>query len=308
MMAKATAETHELDRFIDPKVLARIDNLELLSRSVVSGFVNGLHRSPFLGLSLDFAEHRAYMPGDDIRRIDWRLFARTDRFFIKEFEADTNSNFVVILDISSSMSYTGQGLRKLDYGRYLGACLTYFVREQRDRVGLITFDDKVVDYVPPSAKHLEICLHALNRIQPGKGREGSLAEPLLRAADRLRRKGMVALITDLYEPPESVIDAVKPLRGRGHDLMVFHILDPDEVDFPFENTSDFEDLETGSVLPVDPPVLRERYRQTMGKHLEELARVFRENQIDYSRHDTSEPLDFALFDFLSARERLARVR
>jgi uncharacterized protein (DUF58 family) len=307
-MKTKPVEKYELDRFIDPKVLARIDNLELLSRSVVSGFINGLHRSPFLGLSLDFAEHRAYMPGDDIRRIDWRLYARTDRFFIKEFEADTNSNFVVVLDVSSSMSYAGGGLRKLDYARFLGACLTYFVREQRDRVGLITFDERIVDYVPPSAKHLDIVLHALNRIQPGKGREGSLEQPLLRAADRLRRKGMIALISDLYEPPENVINAIKPLRGRGHDLMIFHILDPWEVNFPFEDSSDFEDLETGTLLPVDPPVLGERYRTAMTEHLQELTRVFRENNIDYSRHDTSEPLDFALFDFLSARERMARVR
>ncbi|MEX2584448.1 MAG: DUF58 domain-containing protein, partial [Gemmatimonadota bacterium] len=305
---KGPTQTHELDRFIDPKVLARIDNLELLSRSVVSGFINGLHRSPFLGLSLDFAEHRAYMPGDDIRRIDWRLFARTDRFYIKEFEADTNSNFVVLLDVSSSMSYEGAGLRKLDYGRFLGACLTYFVREQRDRVGLITFDEKVIDYVPPSAKHLDIVLHSLNRIQPGKGREGSLEGPLLRAADRLRRKGMVALISDLYESPERVLEAVKPLRGRGHDLMVFHILDPHEIEFPFVDASEFEDLETGAQLPVDPPVLRDRYRTAMKEHLDELTRLFRENQIDYARHDTSEPLDFALFDFLAARERLSRVR
>src|SRR5690606_2425404 len=273
-----------------------------------SGFINGLHRSPFLGLSLDFAEHRAYMPGDDIRRIDWRLFARTDRFYIKEFEADTNSNFVVLLDISSSMSYQGEGLRKLDYGRYLAACLTYFVREQRDRVGLITFDEKVVDFVPPSAKHLEIVLHSLNRIQIGRGREGSLKEPLLRAADRLRRKGMVALITDLYETPERVIDALKPLRGRGHDLMVFHLLDPNEVEFPYVDASEFEDMETGAQLPVDPPVLRDRYRAAMQNHLEELSRLFRENQIDYSRHNTAEPLDYALFDFLSARERMSRVR
>lgn len=307
-MKAPAAEKHQLDRFLDPKVLGRIDNLELLARSVVGGFINGLHRSPMLGLSLDFAEHRPYMPGDDIRRIDWRLYARTDRFYIKEFEADTNSNFVVLLDISSSMSYAGRGLRKLDYGRFLAACLTYFVREQRDRVGLVTFDEKIVDYVPPSAKHLDICLHALNRIEPGTGREGSLKQPLERAADRLRRKGMVALISDLYESPEQVIEAVKPLRGRGHDLMVFHIMDPNEIEFPFVDASEFEDLETGAQIPVDPPVLADRYREAMRQHLDELSRLFRENQIDYSRHDTSEPLDFALFDFLSARERLSRVR
>jgi uncharacterized protein (DUF58 family) len=307
-MAGRGSPSQALGRFLDPKVLARIDNLELLSRSVVSGFINGLHRSPFTGLSLDFAEHRGYMPGDDIRRIDWKLFARSDRFYIKEFEADTNANFVTLLDISSSMSYEGGGLRKLDYGRILAACLTYFVREQRDRVGLITFDTNVVDYVPPSAKHLDIILHTLNRIEPGKGREGSLIQPLLRAADRLRRKGMITLISDLYDTPQNVIDAIKPLRARGHDVMVFHILDPNEIHFPFDDATQFEDLETGAQLPVNPPVLRERYKKVIKEHLDTLAKLFRDNQIDYARTDTSEPLDLALFNFLSARERMNRVR
>jgi uncharacterized protein (DUF58 family) len=302
------AHSAALGRFLDPTVLARIDNLELLSRSVVSGFINGLHRSPFLGLSVDFAEHRGYMPGDDIRRIDWRLYARTDRYFVKEYDADTNSNFVVLLDISSSMSYQGAGLRKIDYARFLAACLTYFVRHQRDRVGLITFDTAVVDYVPPSARHLEIILHSLNAIEPGEGRTGSLAEPLLRAADRLRRKGMVVLISDFYEPARKVIDAVKPLRARGHDLMMFQILDPHEIDFPFEGYSQFVDLESGNRLPVSPAALRPRYQQTMRAHLDELGRLSRQNRIDYAMHNTAQPLDFALFNFLSARERLNRVR
>jgi uncharacterized protein (DUF58 family) len=257
---------------------------------------------------MDFAEHRGYMPGDDIRRIDWRLFARTDRFYVKEFEADTNSNFVTVLDVSSSMGYAGGGIRKIDYARYLAACLTYFVKGQRDRVGLVTFDSKVVDYVPPSAKHLEIILHTLNRIEPGRGQKGNLAEPLLRAADRLRRKGMVVLISDLYEDPTAVLEALKPLRGRGHELLVFQILDPNEIEFPFQDASLFEDLESGVRLPISPAALRERYREAMGAHLASLARLFRENQVDYALHNTAEPLDFALFDFLSARERMSRVR
>ena len=306
-MANTTA-TDQLDRFLDPVVLARIDNLELLARSVVNGFINGLHRSPFLVLSIDFAEHRGYMPGDDIRRIDWRLYARTDRYFVKEFEADTNSNFVVVLDISSSMSYTGGGLRKIDYARYLAACLTYFVRTQRDRVGLITFDSAVVDFVPPSAKHLEIILHTLNRVEPGVGRKGDLTQPLLRATDRLRRKGLVVLISDLYEPPSQVIEAIKPLRARGHELIVFQILDPHEIEFPFEDPSLFEDLESGSKVPISPGSMRDTYRTAMTTHMEDLAKLFRDNRVDYAVHDTSQPLDFALFNFLSARERLNRVR
>lgn len=302
------SSTSALDRFLDPTVLGRIDNIELLARTVVSGFINGLHRSPLLGLSMDFAEHRGYMPGDDIRRVDWRLYARTDRYFVKEFEADTNANFVVLLDVSSSMGYEGAGIRKIDYARYLAACLTYFVKNQRDRVGLITFDGSVVDYVPPSAKHLEIVLHTLNRIEVGRGRRGSLADPLLRAADRLRRGGMVVLISDLYEAPDKVIDAIKPLRARGHDLMVFHLLDPNELEFPFDESSQFEDLESGERLPVHPRSLRARYRASMRTHLDELSRLFRENRVDYAMHDTSQPLDLALFNFLSARERLNRVR
>jgi len=307
-MADSTTLNHSLGRFLDPKVLARIDNLELLARSVVNGFINGLHRSPFLGLSVDFAEHRAYMPGDDIRRIDWRLYARTDRYYVKEFEADTNSNFVVVLDVSSSMSYSGQGIRKIDYARYLAACLTHLVRSQRDRVGLITFDSAVVDFVPPSAKHLEIILHTLNRVEPGSGRQGDLTEPLLRAADRLRRKGLVVLISDLYEKPERVMEAIKPLRSRGHELIVFQLLDPDEIEFPFENASLFEDLESGSKLPISPTSLRDQYRAAMQGHLDELAKLFRDNRVDYWLNNTSQPLDFALFNFLSARERLNRVR
>ncbi len=307
-MADIAVLNHSLGRFLDPTVLARIDNLELLARSVVSGFINGLHRSPHLGLSVDFAEHRSYMPGDDIRRIDWRLYARTDRYFVKEFEADTNSNFVTVLDVSSSMGYQGAGIRKIDYARYLAACLTYFVRSQRDRIGLITFDSAVVDYVPPSAKHLEIILHTLNRVEPGTGRKGDLTEPLTRAADRLRRKGMVVLISDLYEDPTAVINAIKPLRGRGHEILVFQILDPNEIEFPFQDPSLFEDLESGARLPISPGSLRERYRAGMAEHLATLAKLFRENNVDYALHNTSEPLDFALFDFLSARERLNRVR
>jgi uncharacterized protein (DUF58 family) len=293
--------------FLDPKVLARISNLELLARTVVDGFINGLHRSPHLGLSLDFAEHRPYMPGDDIRRVDWRLYARTDRYYVKEFEADTNSNFMLLLDGSRSMSYRGTGIPKLDYARYLAACLAYFVREQRDRVGLAVFDEDVVEYVPPSAKHRDILLHTLDRLQPGTG-HGTLARPLMRLADRLRRRGLTVLISDLYEDPEAVLEAIKPLRARGHDLIVFHLLDPTELEFPFDEATNFEELETGERLPVVPESLREKYRVLMREHTETLARKFTENRVDYALLNTGMPLDHALFKFLSARERLNRVR
>ncbi len=292
-------------RFVDPAVLQRIDDLELVAKTVVDGFINGLHRSPYLGLSLDFAEHRAYMPGDDIRRIDWRLYARTDRYHVKEFEADTNANFVVLLDVSKSMAYAGAGVGKLDYARMLAGSLAYFASRQRDRVGLVTFDEDVVDYVPPSAKHLDILLHTLDRVQPG--RPGGLVRPLRKAVELLHRRGMVVLISDLYEEPESVADAVRALRYAGNDVIVFHLLDPTELTFPFDAAQSFEDLESGERIPVVPDALRDRYRELVGGHIETLRRLLRSERIDYAMFDTSQPLEHALFALLSERERLQQA-
>ena len=293
-------------RFVDPKALARLNSLELVARSVVDGFINGLHRAPHLGFSLDFAEHRGYEPGDDLRRVDWRLFARTDRFYVKQFEADSNANVVVLLDVSASMRFGSRGLPKIDYGRYLAASLLYFSHQQRDRVGLITFDRGVVSYVPPSAKHLDFALFALDRIEAG--REGQLAAPLLTATERLRRRGVVVVVSDLYEEPERVAAAIRPLRFRGHDVIVFHLLDPAERDFPFDEASSFEDLESGERLPVVPEALRAEYQALVRQHVEALGRLLVDSRIDYALFDTSIPLDFALFRYLSARERLRRVR
>jgi uncharacterized protein (DUF58 family) len=295
-----------ISSFLDPKVLARIDNLELLAKTVVDGFINGLHRSPYLGLSIDFAEHRPYMPGDDIRRIDWRVFGRTDRFYVKEFEADTNANFVVILDISRSMDYASQGITKLDYARYLAACLSYFSRQQRDRVGLITIADDLVDFVPPSAKHLDVVLHTIDRIRPAG--QGSLAGPLMKIAEATKRRSILALVSDLYDEPEAVVRAANVLKNKGNDVIVFQILDPAELNFPFDEASHFLDLESGDRIPVVPEQQREQYLELMNGHLAEMSRLLIESQIDYFLFDTSQPLDHALFKYLSRRERLSRVR
>lgn len=292
-------------RFVDPAVLARIDDLELIAKTLVDGLINGLHRSPHLGLSLDFAEHRAYMPGDDIRRIDWKLYARTDRYHVKEFEADTNTNFVVLLDLSRSMAYQGTGVAKLDYARMLAGSLAYFASRQRDRVGLVTFDTDVIDYVPPSAKHLDVLLHTLDRAHAGN--TGGLVEPLRKVAEMLRRRGLVVLISDLYEEPESVADAVRALRYAGNDVMVFHLLDPTELDFPFTEAQSFEDLESGERIPVVPDALRERYRELVAGHVATLGRLLRSERIEYAMFDTSQPLEHALFAFLSERERLQKA-
>ena len=288
-------------QFLDPTVLARIENLELLARTVVDGFVAGLHRSPYLGLSLDFAEHRSYMPGDDIRDIDWRLWGRTDRYYVKLYEAETNASFAVLLDVSKSMSYGSGGVTKLDYARFLAACLTYFSRQQRDRVGLVTFDDEVVEYVPPSVRNLDLVLHTLDRANPG--RPGSLRKPLMRSAEIFQRKGILVLISDFYEEPDQVLDAVRFLRGRGHDVIVFHVLDTAELEFPFENASSFEDLESGERIPIVPRRLRDQYRALVQAHVAELERRFAGDRVDYTLIDTSKPLDHALFRYLTIREK-----
>jgi uncharacterized protein (DUF58 family) len=295
-------------RFIDPHVLARISNLELLARVVVEGFINGLHRAPNLGASMDFAEHRAYMPGDDIRRIDWKLYARSDRYFIKEFEADTNANFSVLVDTSRSMAFSSRkdGLTKLEYAKYLTACLIYFSSKQRDRVGFASFSDEIGTYVPPSAKHLSVILHELDRLKVG-GR-GSLGPPLRRLAESFRRRSLVCVVSDFYEEPAAVVEALNHLRGKGNDLMAMHVLDSAEIEFPYDDPSNFKDLESDDRIPVVPGQFGDQYRQLIARHIAELTRLTGENGIDYAIFDTSKPLDDALFRFLSRREALSRVR
>ena len=293
-------------RFVDPKILARIGNLELLARTVVDGFINGLHRAPYFGASIDFAEHRGYVAGDDIRRVDWRLYARTDRYYIKQYEADTNANFCVILDISKSMSFGSRGVTKLEYASYLGACLAYLAHKQRDRVGIITFDSEIVSYVPPSAKHFDVLLHTLDRSKAE--RRGDLTKALAGMAEHFKRRTIIVMISDFYEDPSAILEAVKPLHFLGNDLIAFHVLDPAELDFGFEDASSFEDLESGEQIPVVPQSFADEYRQLIRAHIESLKTKFSEHRVDYMLASTAEPLDRALFSYLSARERLMRVR
>jgi uncharacterized protein (DUF58 family) len=292
-------------RFVDPAVLARVGNLEFVARSVVDGVINGLHRSPFFGASVDFAEHRGYVPGDDIRRVDWKVFARTDKYFLKEFEADSNANFSVLFDISKSMAF-GSRLSKLDYGKTLAACLTYLVHHQRDRVGLVTFDHAVVDHVPPSAKHLDVVLHTLDRAKAE--RPGDFEPPLKKLAEHFGRRGIIVIISDFYAEPDVIFQAVTPLRFRGNDVILFHVLDPAEVEFPFTDPSAFEDLESGDQLPVVPDAFGDQYRALVKAHIMELTTRASAQRMDYMLLQTSMPLDYALFQYLSIRDRLTRTR
>jgi uncharacterized protein (DUF58 family) len=292
-------------RFIDPAVLAKIGNLEFVARSVVDGVINGSHRSPYFGASVDFAEHRGYVPGDDIRRVDWRVFARTDKYYIKEFEADSNANFSVLLDVSKSMAF-GTRITKLDYAKTLAACLTYLVSKQRDRVGLVTFDEEIIDHVPPSAKHVDVVLHALDRVQAK--RPGRFGVPMRKLAEHFGRRGIVVVISDFYEEPDEVLDAVSLIRFRGNDVILFHVLDPAEIDFSFDDASSFEDLESGEQLPVVPDALREQYRAMIREHIAALTTKAAAQRVDYNLLNTSAPLDYALFNYMAIRDRLSRTR
>ena len=301
-------ETHVIPgaRFVDPQVLARIRNLELLARTVVDGFINGLHRAPYFGASIDFAEHRGYVPGDDIRRVDWRLYARTDRYFVKQYEADTNANFMALVDVSKSMSFASRGVTKLEYASFLAACLGYLSQRQRDRVGIVTFDQEIVTHVPPSAKHFNVMLQTLDRARAE--RPGRILEPLTKLAEHFKRRSIVALISDLYESPDAVLEALKPYKFLGNDVVVFHVLDPAEIDFPYTDPSRFEDLESGEEVPVVPESFADQYREMIRAHIDAFTTRCSEARIDYMLLNTSRPLDDALFTYLGNRERLMRVR
>jgi uncharacterized protein (DUF58 family) len=293
--------------FIDPSVLARIGSLELIARTVVSGFVSGMHRSPALGATTDFAEHRGYMPGDDTRRVDWRLYARTDRLHVKEFEADTNAGVTVLLDVSRSMGYArGAGLTKLDYARYLAASLLWLAQRQGDRVGVVTFDAAVRDFVPAAGRHLPQALLALERATASAA--GELTGPLARVAEQFRRRGVLVVISDLYAEPSAAVDAVLRLRNAGNELLLMHVLDPAELALPFTENGALADLETGAVQTLVPAAVRDDYARRVAAHVAELQRLARGANVDYALFDTSRPLDHALARYLAGRQRLGRAR
>ena len=271
-----------------------------MARSVVEGFVAGQHKSRHRGASVDFAEHRPYSAGDDIRRIDWRLFARTDRYFVKQFEADSNASFLIALDISGSMRFGTTGITKLDYARGLAACLAYLANSQKDRVGLLTFDREIREFIPPRGGRLEDILRSLGDIPEALG-AGFLGPPLGRAAEASRRAGVVVLISDLYEEPEAAVEAIRALQYRGSEVVVLHILDPAERTFPFGDVSTFEDLETGELVPADPEKIRSEYQGLVEGHIEALKEKLGRDRVQHFLMETSTPLEVALRHFLRDR-------
>jgi uncharacterized protein (DUF58 family) len=290
-------------RYLDPAIIARLGSIDLKARTIVEGFLTGLHRSPYKGFSVEFAEYRQYMPGDDLSTIDWKVYARSDRFYVKKFEEETNLDCYLLLDISASMGYGAKGVTKITYASMLAASLAYLMHRQRDAVGLTTFDDSIVSMLPPSARpgHLRSILLTLDRMT--LGHKTDVSKPLHLLADGIAKRGMVVLISDLLDDPASVVDGLRHFRFRGTDVIVFHIMDPDELTFPFERASRFRDLERGDELMAVPSVVREDYLSALNSALDVYKRDLGTGGIDYRLLNTSEPLEFALMSYLATRGR-----
>jgi len=291
-------------RFLDPAVIARLGSMELKARTVVEGFLSGLHRSPFKGFSVEFAEYRQYLPGDDLSTLDWKVYARTDRHYVKKFEEETNLECHLLLDVSASMAYRGGApMTKVEYGSVLAASLAYLMSRQRDATGLIQFDDRITARVPASARpgHLHSLLLALDRVVPGT--RSNVGRPLHQLADALTKRSLVVLVSDLLDDPDEVVSGLKHLRFRGTDVIVFQVLDPYEIRFPFKGAPRFTDLESADEVTADPSRVREAYLEAIDGLRSRYEKELRSHGIDFLMLDTSKPLDFGLLAYLDARAR-----
>ena len=298
-----TASQHSPLRFLDPAVLSRIGNLELVARTVVEGFISGLHRSPFLGFSVDFAQYRQYIEGDDIRQIDWKVYARSDRHYVKQYEGETSTNVYLLLDISGSMAYRSGSVTKMDYARYLTASLVYLAQRQRDRAGLTTFAACLVDKLPPRCRreHLMSLLHLIDKARAESAT--AFGKPLRALAETIRRRGIVVLVSDLYAPTGEILESIRQFRFQGNDVIVIQVLDPQEQRFDFSDSVQMVDMETRRRLIMDPALVRADYLARLENHQQEIRNLCGALEVDFMVLDTSQPLDLALYRYLSTRQK-----
>jgi uncharacterized protein (DUF58 family) len=292
-------------RFLKPDVVSKLSGMEIKARLVVEGFIAGLHKSPYHGFSVEFAEHRQYMPGDPLRNVDWKVYAKTDRFFIKEFEEETNLKAYLLVDTSGSMGYSSNNISKLDYSCYLSAALSYLMLKQKDSVGLVLFDESIKRYIPPKSalrSHLHVLLQELDKQEPS--RTTNISSALHEMAERIKRRGLIILISDLFDDPNRVINGLKHFRHKKHEVIVFHVLDPKERNFAFPELAVFKDLETEEELMTSPWQIRKEYTERFKALVDKYTLECRESLIDYVLLDTSVSFDYALFSYLSKRQRL----
>ncbi len=292
-------------KYLDPEIVSRLKGMEMRARMVVEGFIAGLHKSPYHGFSVEFAEHRQYMPGDNIRDIDWKVYAKSDRFYIKQYEEETNLKGYLLLDCSASMAYrSGDRISKLDYAGMLSGALSFMMLRQRDAVGLVTFDQKIRRYIPPRSKsgHLHVLLSEIAVQKPSEATD--VASTLHEMAERIKRRGLVIIMSDLLDETDMIISGLKHFRYNKHEVIVFHILDPRERDFAFPREAIFKDMETGEELTTLPYQIKKDYARQVKAFSDEVASACRQSNIDYYPIDTAMPFDKALYAFLSKRERL----
>jgi uncharacterized protein (DUF58 family) len=289
-------------QYLRPEVIRQISRLDLKARFIVEGFISGLHGSPFHGFSVEFSEHRKYEPGDPLQTVDWALYGRTDRYYVKKFQAETNMDVTLVVDASPSMDFRSGEMTKFDYAVGIAAALAYLAVRQNDPVGLVTFSDGVHLHLPPRCKksHLLAILSRLARLKPSG--QTDLAGSLHAVAELVKRRGMVIVFSDFMDDVEKIVPALHHLAFRRHDIILFHVLDHAELELNFDDLSSFRDLETGQRMLVDPGVVRRRYREALQEHIDGLKRRAAEAKIDYLMLDTSTPYDKALTAFLMARQ------
>ena len=294
----------EYRKYLDPEIVGKLKGMELRARMVVEGFIAGMHKSPYHGFSVEFAEHRQYMPGDNIRDIDWKVYAKSDRYYIKQYEEETNLKAYLLLDCSASMRYSSGGAVKHDYAATLAAALSYMMLKQRDAVGLVAFDEKIRRYVPPRSKsgHLHVLLQEIANQKPSE--KTDIATTLHEMAERINRRGLIIIFSDLLDDADKIISGLKHFRYKNHEIIVFHILDPRERDFAFPREAIFKDIETGEELTTLPWQIKKHYTRLTQEFSDRIASECRQSRIDYHLIDTSVPFDIALNAFLAKRERL----
>jgi len=289
---------------LKPETLSRLANLELRARLVVEGFITGLHKSPYHGFSVEFAEHRQYMPGDEIKHVDWKVLAKTDRYYVKQYEEETNLKSYILIDASGSMQYGSGAVTKMAYAQYLAASLTYLMLKQRDAVGMAVFAEKILKYIPPRSVQTYL-LHILRELENIEPRGKTNASPAFHAlAEKIKRRGLVIIISDLFDTPERIVSGLKHFRYRKHEVLLFHILDPMEMSFAFKREAVFKDLETGEEINTLPWHISREYRKQVGGMLKYYQKYCRENSIDYVLMNTGAGLDKALTEYLIKRRRL----
>jgi len=295
-----------IQKYLQPEVVSTIKNLELIAKFIVEGFLVGLHKSPYHGFSVEFSEHRQYMPGDNIRDIDWKVYGRTNRFYIKQYEEETNLKAYLILDISGSMGYASKKISKIQYATYLAAALSYLLIKQRDAVGLATFSNKIYRFLPPKSTsgYLQFILKELNEIKLGR-QSTNVSETLHELAEKIKRRGLIILLTEfLYEDPEKILQGLKHFRHYDHEILVFNILDPQDKFFDFKQDVTFVDMETGEKVKTQPFFLRERYRRHIDDFYNNLQKECLNFQIDFQNIITDEPFDKALIRYMLKRKKM----